>query len=65
MSYEVYGPYIPVVMLITFLALFVWVLLPSNKKGFDSAANLPFEEDGFEATTDESKTQNNDRRETP
>lgn len=42
MSYDVYGPYIVVVMLITFLALFVWVLLPKNKPGFDEAANLPF-----------------------
>ncbi len=42
MSYEVYGPYIPVVMLITFVGLFIWVLLPGNSKGFDEASNLPF-----------------------
>jgi len=64
-SYEVYGPYIPVVMLITFFGLFVWVLLPSNKKGFDSAANLPFEEDGEQSKHYTNKTQNDDRRETP
>ncbi|MBE9399675.1 cbb3-type cytochrome c oxidase subunit 3 [Pontibacterium sp. N1Y112] len=45
MSYDVYGPYIVVVMLITFLALFAWVLHPKNKAGFDDAANLPFEDD--------------------
>ncbi len=42
MSYEVYGPYIPVIMLITFIGLFAWVLLPGNKKRFDEASQLPF-----------------------
>ena len=42
MSYEVYGPFVPVIMLITFIGLFIWVLLPQNKKRFDEAANLPF-----------------------
>ncbi len=42
MSYDVYGPYIPVVMLITFIGLFIWVLLPGNKKRFDEASQLPF-----------------------
>ncbi|NQZ31916.1 MAG: cbb3-type cytochrome c oxidase subunit 3 [Oceanospirillaceae bacterium] len=65
MSYEVYGPYIPVIMLITFFGLFIWVLLPSNKKGFDNAANLPFEEDDAEEADRLSKTKNDDRRETP
>nr|WP_081763690.1 MULTISPECIES: cbb3-type cytochrome c oxidase subunit 3 [Nitrincola] len=32
-------------MLITFIGLFVWVLLPQNKKRFDDAANLPFADD--------------------
>jgi len=41
-SYDVYGPYIVVVMLITFLALFVWVLHPKNTSKFNDAANLPF-----------------------
>ncbi|EXJ13176.1 Cbb3-type cytochrome oxidase, subunit 3 [Nitrincola nitratireducens] len=40
-----YGPFIPVIMLITFIGLFVWVLLPQNKKRFDDAANLPFADD--------------------
>jgi len=52
-------------MLITFFGLFVWVLLPSNKKGFDSAANLPFEEDGEQSEQHTNKTKNDDRRETP
>ncbi len=65
MSYEVYGPYISVVMLITFLLLFVWVLLPSNKKGFDDAANIPFEEDKVHSKNGDAKTLNDDRRETP
>nr|WP_082708986.1 CcoQ/FixQ family Cbb3-type cytochrome c oxidase assembly chaperone [Marinobacterium profundum] len=42
MNYEVYGPYLPVIMLITFIALFIWVLLPGHKKKFEDAAKLPF-----------------------
>ncbi|WP_177201099.1 MULTISPECIES: cbb3-type cytochrome c oxidase subunit 3 [Neptunomonas] len=42
MSYDVYGPFIPVIMLITFIGLFIWVLLPGNKKRFDDASQLPF-----------------------
>jgi len=45
-SYDVYGPYIPVIMLITFIGLFAWVLLPGNKQRFDDAANLPFADEG-------------------
>jgi len=45
-NYEVYGPYLPVIMLVTFIALFAWVLHPKNKKKFDDAANLPFEDEG-------------------
>ena len=54
MSYEIYGPYIVVVMLITFLALFAWVLHPKNKAKFDDAANLPFddEDEGQDVKTD-------------
>ncbi len=44
MNYEVYGPYIPVIMLITFLALFAWVLNPKNKDKYDDAANMPLQE---------------------
>ena len=33
-------------MLVTFIALFAWVLHPKNKKRFDDAANLPFEDEG-------------------
>jgi cytochrome c oxidase cbb3-type subunit 4 len=51
-SYDVYGPYIPVVMLITFIGLFIWVLLPGNKKRFDEASQLPF------ADEEESEKQN-------
>ncbi|RVU30825.1 cbb3-type cytochrome c oxidase subunit 3 [Neptunomonas marina] len=29
-------------MLITFIGLFIWVLLPGNKKRFDEAAQAPF-----------------------
>lgn len=42
MSYEVYGPWLPVIMLITFIALFAWVLHPKNRKKFDDAAQAPF-----------------------
>lgn len=49
MSYEVYGPYIPVIMLVTFLALIAWVLNPKNKDKYDDAANMPLNEaDEFE-----------------
>jgi cytochrome c oxidase cbb3-type subunit 4 len=41
-SYEVYGPYLPLIMLITFVALFVWVAHPKNSKKFDEAAQAPF-----------------------
>ncbi|MGB0224163.1 MULTISPECIES: cbb3-type cytochrome c oxidase subunit 3 [unclassified Marinobacterium] len=51
MSYDVYGPYIPVVMLVTFLALFIWVLNPKNRKRFDDAANLPFQDEEIDERT--------------
>lgn len=61
MSYDVYGPYIPVIMMITFIGLFIWVLLPGNKKKYDNAANLPFADDEMEASTEE-ELRVNDRR---
>ncbi|WP_193483892.1 cbb3-type cytochrome oxidase subunit 3 [Nitrincola tibetensis] len=62
MSYEVYGPFIPVIMLITFIGLFVWVLLPQNKKRFDDAANLPFADDeNDEGRNDQDKPAHNGR----
>ncbi|MDO6513152.1 MULTISPECIES: cbb3-type cytochrome c oxidase subunit 3 [Neptuniibacter] len=54
MNYEVYGPYIPVVMLITFLALFAWVLNPKNKEKYDDAANMPLQEPDEPILGDES-----------
>ncbi|HCI01598.1 MAG: CcoQ/FixQ family Cbb3-type cytochrome c oxidase assembly chaperone [Oceanospirillaceae bacterium] len=42
MSYDSYGPYIVVIMLITFIGLYAWVLSPKRTKGFNEAANLPF-----------------------
>lgn len=51
MSYDVYGPFIPVIMLITFLVLFIWVLLPQNRKKFDDAANLPFQDEEIDKRT--------------
>jgi len=38
-------------MLITFLVLFVWVLLPQNRKKFDDAANLPFQDEEIDKRT--------------
>lgn len=40
-----YGPFVPLIMLVAFIGLFIWVLLPQNKRSFDEAANLPFAED--------------------
>ena len=42
MTYDTYGPYIGVLMLVTFIGLFIWVLSPKRTKGFNEAANLPF-----------------------
>jgi cytochrome c oxidase cbb3-type subunit 4 len=52
-NYEVYGPYIPVIMLITFLALFAWVLNPKNKEKYDDAANMPLQEPDEPITGDD------------
>jgi cytochrome c oxidase cbb3-type subunit 4 len=43
-------------MLITFVGLFIWVLLPGNKKRFDDASQLPFADD--ENSTPEEPAQN-------
>jgi len=53
-SYETYGPFLPVIMLLTFIGLFIWVLYPGNKKRFDDAANLPFEDEEMDKRTRES-----------
>ncbi len=45
MGYDDFRPYFSVIMLITFIALFFWVLSPKRKKDFDEAANLPFADD--------------------
>lgn len=63
MSYDVYGPFMPLIMLITFLGLFIWVLLPQNKKSFDDAANLPFADDEKEPNSDQGIEPAHDRRE--
>lgn len=41
-------------MLLTFIGLFIWVLYPGNKKRFDDAANLPFEDEEMDKRTRES-----------
>lgn len=41
MSYDDYGPFIPLIMLVTFVGLFIWVLHPKNKAKYDEAANMP------------------------
>ncbi|TVQ68300.1 MAG: cbb3-type cytochrome c oxidase subunit 3 [Oceanospirillales bacterium] len=54
----------PLIMLITFIGLFIWVLLPQNKKSFDEAANLPFaDEDEEVAEQDGKKRAHNGRDE--
>ncbi len=63
MSYEVYGPYIPVLMLITFIGLFAWVLLPGNKKGFDEASNLPFADEEENGDKQQGQDGSHNRRE--
>jgi len=49
-SYEVYGPFLPLIMLITFVALFIWVANPKNSKKFDEAAQAPFADEEDEQT---------------
>jgi cytochrome c oxidase cbb3-type subunit 4 len=46
MSYETSGPYVVVVMLLTFIGLFIWVLSPRRTADFNEAANLPFADEG-------------------
>ena len=38
-------------MLVTFLALFIWVLNPKNRKRFDDAADLPFQDEDIDERT--------------
>ncbi|MCV6611122.1 MAG: cbb3-type cytochrome c oxidase subunit 3 [Amphritea sp.] len=61
MSYEVYGPYLPGLMLLTFIGLFIWVLLPGNRKRFDEASQLPFADEEKDAA--ETDTTNDGRKE--
>ncbi|WP_417224413.1 cbb3-type cytochrome oxidase subunit 3 [Amphritea sp.] len=56
MSYEVYGPYLPLLMLITFIGLFIWVLLPGNRKRFDEASQLPFADEEQDSPSESSKS---------
>ncbi|MGB1238259.1 MAG: cbb3-type cytochrome oxidase subunit 3 [Pseudomonadales bacterium] len=63
MSYEDYGPYISVIMLITFIGLFVWVLLPGNKRKYDEASQLPFDDDAIERATEDEIARVDNRRE--
>jgi len=39
-------------MLITFIGLFIWVLLPGNKKRFDEASQLPFADEEQHKTSE-------------
>ncbi len=59
MSYDVYGPWLPVIMLITFIGLFIWVASPKNSKKFDEAAQAPFAD---EDEADRSAKEANDGR---
>jgi len=58
-SYETYGPYIPVIMLLTFIGLFVWVLNPRNKRRFDDAAELPFKDEEMDQRTRKADQESN------
>nr|WP_232846394.1 cbb3-type cytochrome c oxidase subunit 3 [Amphritea pacifica] len=49
-------------MIITFIALFIWVLLPGNRKRFDEASQLPFaDEDEGPANADETNDGRNEK----
>lgn len=52
MTYDTYGPYIVVLMLVTFIGLFIWVLSPKRTEGFNEAANLPFADENDELNPD-------------
>ncbi len=59
MSYETYGPYIPVIMLLTFIGIFLWVINPRNKKRFDDAADLPFQDEAIDQRTQQADQASN------
>ncbi|MBV1786496.1 cbb3-type cytochrome c oxidase subunit 3 [Marinobacterium sp. D7] len=61
MSYEVYGPYLPVIMLITFVALFIWVANPKNSKKYDEAAQAPFADEEQDKPNTQDSDANNGR----
>jgi len=60
-SYEVYGPYLPVIMLITFVALFLWVANPKNSKKYDEAAQAPFADEENEKPSEQDSGASNGR----
>lgn len=59
MSYETYGPFIPVIMLLTFIGLFIWVLNPRNRARFDDAADLPFQDEEIDQRTRQADQESN------
>ncbi|MDO6563491.1 cbb3-type cytochrome c oxidase subunit 3 [Amphritea sp. 1_MG-2023] len=41
-------------MLLTFIGLFIWVLLPGNRKRFDEASKLPFADEDNDSPSEDS-----------
>lgn len=47
-------------MLLTFIGLFFWVLNPRNKKRFDDAADLPFQDEEIDQRTRKAEQDSNE-----
>ncbi|PPC77215.1 hypothetical protein WH50_10570 [Pokkaliibacter plantistimulans] len=58
-----FRPWVSVIMLITFIGLFIWVANPKRSKGFNEAANLPFAEDDEEQPSSQVDTAQPHKRE--
>ena len=46
-------------MLLTFIGIFLWVINPRNKKRFDDAADLPFQDEAIDQRTQQADQESN------
>ena len=45
-----------IVMMLTFIAIWIWAWLPRHKRSFDALARLPLEDEDGDAIADAGKT---------